>query len=91
MELATQTHLTTLRKLLTYRQRELRADIHAALPSSRDVDELALVDAALQRLDAGSYGDCSDCGKPIALQRLLAQPAAQRCAVCQAAREHALR
>ncbi len=56
----------------------------------RDLDEMAQVEAALQRLDTGTYGDCADCGEPISLQRLLAQPAAQRCAPCQAACEHAL-
>ena len=56
----------------------------------RDLDEVVQVEAALQRLDSGSYGDCSDCGEPIPLQRLRVQPAAQRCAPCQAAFEHAL-
>ena len=51
-------------------------------------DEMKQVQAALRRLDAGTYGDCADCGEPIALARLLAQPAAERCAACQAAREH---
>jgi RNA polymerase-binding transcription factor len=55
---------------------------------SRDVDELQQVKRALQRLDAGTYGDCTDCGEPIPLQRLLVQPAAQRCAACQAVAEH---
>lgn len=53
----------------------------------RDLDELAQVQAALQRLDAGVYGDCIDCGQPITLERLRVQPAAERCAACQAARE----
>ena len=50
----------------------------------RDLDEMAEVQAALQRLDNGTFGDCSDCGEPIFLQRLQVQPAAQRCAPCQA-------
>ena len=54
----------------------------------RDLDEVAQVEAALQRLDNGTYGDCSDCGEPIILQRLQVQPAALRCAPCQAAVEH---
>ena len=54
----------------------------------RDFDEMAQVEAALQRLDGGTYGDCADCNKPIAVQRLRVQPAALRCAPCQAAREH---
>ena len=45
--------------------------------------ELAAVDAALQRLAAGSYGQCSDCGEPIAAARLLAYPTATRCIDCQ--------
>ena len=51
-------------------------------------DEMKQVQAALHRLDAGIYGDCADCGEPIAFARLLAQPAAERCAACQVAREH---
>ena len=121
MDIATQTHLTTLRDLMTYRLLELRAEVHAAeqaqrgpmvadadevpdrkdeatqqqfsdlgsAQEQRDVDEMAQVEAALHRLDSGTYGDCADCGEPISLQRLLMQPAAQRCAPCQAAYEHA--
>lgn len=53
----------------------------------RDLEEMGLVKAALQRLDAGTYGDCADCGEPIGLQRLMVQPAACRCAACQHAHE----
>ena len=56
----------------------------------RDVDEMAQVEAALQRLDDETFGDCEDCGNPIAVQRLRVQPAALCCAPCQAAREHAV-
>ena len=56
----------------------------------RDRDELAQVTAALHRLDTATYGDCVDCGEPIALQRLLVQPAALRCAQCQTRQEHRL-
>ena len=104
MDLATQTHLTTLRTLLTERLHTLRAEAHEATDRKDeatqrqllDVDgaqerldaaELAAVESALDRLDRGVYGDCADCGQPIALQRLLVQPAAQRCAPCQSARE----
>jgi len=122
MDIATQTHLTTLRDLLTYRLRELRAEVHAAeqaqresiaagghevadhkdeaaqrqlsdlgdAQEQRDVDEMTQVEAALHRLDNATYGDCADCGEPIPMQRLLVQPAAQRCAPCQAAYEQAL-
>lgn len=53
----------------------------------RDVNELQAVEAALKRLDQGTYGDCLDCGEPLALQRLLVQPAAPRCSACQASAE----
>jgi DnaK suppressor protein len=58
-----------------------------AAQEQRDLEEAALVAAALKRLDEGSYGDCLDCGQPIALQRLRVQPAAPRCAACQTAYE----
>lgn len=54
---------------------------------ARDLAELALVEQALRRMDEGRYGDCAACGEPIPLQRLLAQPAALRCAACQALAE----
>jgi DnaK suppressor protein len=53
----------------------------------RDRAELRQVEAALHRLDAGNYGDCADCGEAIDMKRLLAQPAAERCAPCQTALE----
>ncbi len=87
MDIATQTHLTTLRNLLTYRLHDLLADARAAERDAQavcDVYELAEIDAALHRLDIGIYGDCADCGEPISLQRLLVLPAAQRCAHCEA-------
>lgn len=56
----------------------------ADLQEQHELDELAEAEAALQRLDAGRYGDCLRCGEPIALARLRVQPAAQRCAACQA-------
>ena len=49
----------------------------------RDVLELREVEAALARVGGGSFGDCADCGEPIALARLLAYPAAARCVACQ--------
>ena len=54
----------------------------------RDFEEMARVQRALQRLDDGVYGDCVRCGEP--LQRLQVQPAAERCAACQAAVEHVM-
>lgn len=41
---------------------------------------------ARQRIAAGNYGECIDCGADIAYERLLAYPTAKRCIDCQ--REH---
>jgi DnaK suppressor protein len=45
-------------------------------------NHLAEVDAALERWDAGTYGTCVRCGRPIAEARLLARPAASTCISC---------
>jgi DnaK suppressor protein len=44
--------------------------------------QLAQVDAALAALDAGTYGTCRNCGKPIATGRLEAIPWAALCIDC---------
>ena len=54
---------------------------------TRTLREAEATEAALQRLEAGDYGHCEDCGQPIAQQRLQVQPAAARCADCQGAWE----
>ena len=41
--------------------------------------ELAECEAALERLDAGTYGVCEECGKPISGERLEALPFARYC------------
>ena len=45
---------------------------------------IAEIEAALERLEAGSYGLCEDCGNPISEQRLGAIPEATRCVDCAA-------
>jgi RNA polymerase-binding transcription factor DksA len=49
----------------------------------RDVLELREIEAAKERMDAGTYGMCVDCGRDIPLARLNAQPSAKRCLECQ--------
>ncbi len=49
----------------------------------RDVDELRMIDSALQRIDAGTYGMCVDCSRPIPIARLKAEPTAERDVQCQ--------
>jgi len=44
--------------------------------------ELARIDAALARIDLGTYGECVACHGPIALRRLHALPEADRCGDC---------
>lgn len=51
--------------------------------------ELEQVRAALRRIEAGTYGECIDCGDPIDLRRLDAMPTAAYCAPCQAVQERA--
>ena len=49
----------------------------------RAIHQLALVDAALARLDEGTWGRCQGCGRQIAPERLDALPWAARCIDCQ--------
>lgn len=53
----------------------------------RELAELAAIDAALSRLQAGTYGECTDCGVTIAPARLHATPEAPRCIHCQEKQE----
>ncbi len=61
-------------ELLTYSER---------MELSRHSDALNDVDAALERLRAGSFGICPDCGGEISIERLRAYPTARRCVDCQ--------
>ena len=49
----------------------------------RETAHLSAVDAALARIDAGTYGECTDCGTEISAARLRATPEAARCVHCQ--------
>ena len=44
---------------------------------------LAEIEAALTRLDSGSYGRCESCASPIANERLEILPYARHCVSCQ--------
>lgn len=44
---------------------------------------LADIDAALQRIDGGTFGTCVTCGKPIPPERLEAIPYAAQCIDCR--------
>lgn len=43
--------------------------------------------AALDRIQAGVYGICGDCGEPVSVERLTAYPTAKRCINCQTLHE----
>ena len=49
----------------------------------RNNQHLADIDAAIARVDAGAYGRCTSCGKPVADERLEALPWAELCIGCQ--------
>jgi DnaK suppressor protein len=48
---------------------------------------LADIDAALRRIEEGTYGTCANCGNQIAPERLEARPWATLCIECQRQRE----
>jgi DnaK suppressor protein len=50
-------------------------------------DELLEVEAAVQRLERGTYGTCQVCGRPIGDERLEALPATRFCVEDQAKAE----
>ncbi len=52
--------------------------------SERERRELGEIDAALERIDDGTFGVCQDCGGPIGRGRLRAVPEARRCVGCSA-------
>lgn len=64
----------------------VQEDIELALIEMR-ANTLAKVNEALQRLEEGNYGNCFECGKEIAENRLRALPFAVRCKNCEEARE----
>lgn len=47
-----------------------------------EVAEIAQIDAALERMDAGTYGSCLKCGEDIAPARLDLLPATPFCRDC---------
>jgi DnaK suppressor protein len=46
--------------------------------------QLEETEAALRRVDDGTYGLCGSCGEPITRERLEIMPAARYCVACQA-------
>jgi DnaK suppressor protein len=67
---------------------DIQEDIEFALIQMK-AETLNKIDAALRRLEEGTYGDCFECGEEIAEARLRALPFAVRCKDCEEARETA--
>ena len=54
----------------------------AAVLETRISDRHRMIDSALERLEAGTYGDCVNCHNPIPYGRLLVMPEATYCLGC---------
>jgi DnaK suppressor protein len=67
---------------------DIQEDIEFALIQMKS-ETLTKIDAALRRLEEGTYGDCFECGDQITEARLRALPFAVRCKDCEEARETA--
>jgi DnaK suppressor protein len=60
----------------------LQAQAMAKASGERRALQLREIDAALRRIDDGSYGDCERCEEPINPRRLDADPTARLCIDC---------
>ncbi|NHC14634.1 TraR/DksA family transcriptional regulator [Motilibacter sp. E257] len=85
--------LAALRALLEAARADRRHSLAVAGPSPQDdpvgvaalaaeARDLAEIEAALARMDAGTYGRCTCCSAAIPLPRLEARPQARGCAGC---------
>ena len=46
-------------------------------------EKIGALEAALERINAGTFGVCIDCGSQIQVGRLMAYPYFSRCTACQ--------
>ena len=67
---------------------DIQEDIEFALIQMKS-ETLNKIEAALRRLEEGTYGGCFECGEEISEARLRALPFAVRCKDCEEARETA--
>ena len=68
-----------LRSELERRQMRLKSALLSPAPNASLSSLLDEVDAALARMDSGTYGLCNTCHEPIERERLLADPLLQFC------------
>ena len=59
-------------------QREVRQQL-----TESDAHDLQRIANALSAMEAGEYGDCIRCGKPIGFARLQVEPMTQHCLSCK--------
>lgn len=59
------------------------SDEHNGLLISRQTDFLRSLESALRRVEEGTYGRCTSCGKLIEKERLEVVPHAQLCVPCK--------
>jgi RNA polymerase-binding protein DksA len=57
-----------------------RSQVSTMIEQARD--RLDQIDAAVHRVEDGTYGTCESCGRPIAPARLEARPVARTCIAC---------
>ena len=60
----------------------LQVQAMAKATNERRRIEIAQIDAALARMEAGQYGYCVECGEQILTKRLQLNPAIARCLEC---------
>jgi DnaK suppressor protein len=53
----------------------------------REQGLLSKIDAALEKIETGEYGECISCGEDIGVARLRARPVAELCIDCKSEQE----
>lgn len=66
------------------RMDSLQVQAMAVATEQRRRQQIARIDAALKRLEEGTYGECVICGETIAPKRLELDPAVPTCITCAA-------
>src|SRR5262245_6427183 len=72
----------------TDRVQEEAAELALTALDEQGRREMEAIQAALARIDAGTYSICETCGETISAARLKAMPTARRCVSCQERLEH---
>jgi RNA polymerase-binding transcription factor DksA len=88
-----------LREMREFRQDQVRVHTQADITQLADTEAqvnatvlrgafsaLAEIEAALERMDRGTYGRCTTCQREIALERLEVLPHTPRCTACERVR-----